>query len=61
MGNYAGNYEHIRAEVLMIANADGCTEELKEFARSSMKEYGLEGWRTPDLIDAADISFLTGC
>ncbi|HUY18175.1 MAG TPA: 4-hydroxyphenylacetate 3-hydroxylase N-terminal domain-containing protein [Candidatus Binataceae bacterium] len=56
--NYAGNYEHIRAEALLVASADGCTETLKQFARSCMDEYDLDGWRTPDLVDAADVSFL---
>jgi len=56
--NYAGNYEHIRAEALMIAGADGTAEALKEFARSCMNEYDLDGWRTSDLIDAADVAIL---
>jgi hypothetical protein len=42
----------------MVASADGCTDTLKQFARSCMDEYDLDGWRTPDLVDAADIRFL---
>jgi 4-hydroxyphenylacetate 3-monooxygenase len=54
--NYAGNYEDIRAQALLGNDADGVSESLKNFARSCMEEYDLEGWRTSDLIDTRDVS-----
>jgi len=56
--NYAGNYEHIRAEALMVAAADGTADALMKFPESCMNDYDLDGWRTDDLIDAADIRFV---
>jgi 4-hydroxyphenylacetate 3-monooxygenase len=54
--NYAGNYEDIRSQTLLGNDADGVTAALKNFARTCMDEYDLDGWRTQDLINAIDIS-----
>jgi 4-hydroxyphenylacetate 3-monooxygenase len=55
--NYAGNYEDIRSQVLLGNDADGTSEQLKNFAQSCMDEYDLNGWRAKDMISAADIRF----
>jgi 4-hydroxyphenylacetate 3-monooxygenase len=56
--NYAGNYEDIRSHVLLGNDADGCSDMLKNFARTCMDDYDLDGWRATDMIKASDVSFM---
>ena len=55
--NYAGNYERIRIENLLSADALGQSEELTAFVDRCLEEYDLEGWTAPDLIDPGDKSY----
>lgn len=55
--NYAGNYERIRVENLLSADAAGRSEELEAFVDRCLSEYDLDGWTAPDLIDPGDLSF----
>ena len=48
--NYAGNYERIRLENTLVADATGRGEELKSFVDRCLGEYDLDGWTVPDLI-----------
>ena len=48
--NYAGNYERIRLENTLVADATGRGEELKSFVDRCLDEYDLDGWTVPDLI-----------
>ncbi|MGH7905283.1 MAG: 4-hydroxyphenylacetate 3-hydroxylase N-terminal domain-containing protein [Candidatus Binataceae bacterium] len=54
--SFAGNYENIRIETLLMADADGCTDQLKEFVRKFLGEYDLNGWRAADMIDSSDVN-----
>src|SRR5579885_1664635 len=51
--NYAGNHENIRLEAFFAAEAGGMNEELKEFVRSCMNDYDLDGWRAGESRSAA--------
>lgn len=55
--NYSGNHEVIRLNNYWHASATGQAEKLKAFVDQCMSEYGLEGWKTPDLADLADIGY----
>jgi len=54
--NFAGNYENIRVETLLMADADGTTEKLESFVNKFLGEYDLDGWRAPDMIDSTDVN-----
>ncbi|MBI3327691.1 MAG: Pyoverdin chromophore biosynthetic protein pvcC, partial [Nitrospinae bacterium] len=54
--NYAGNHENIRMEVLFTAMANGAADACKGFAEQCMREYDLNGWTTPDLINPDDVN-----
>lgn len=56
--NYAGNYENIRVETMMAAQASGEMEHLHQLVRDHMAEYDLDGWKAPDLIDPWDVNRL---
>jgi 4-hydroxyphenylacetate 3-monooxygenase len=56
--NYFGNNESIRFETLMVADLTGASASYKAFAEKCMEEYDLRGWKTPDLVNAEDISVL---
>ena len=56
--NYAGNYEKIRQENLLLAQATGTADELKGFVDKCLAEYDLDGWRAEDLINPSDVSLL---
>lgn len=58
--NYAGNYEMIRLENLLISLANGEANELKKFVDQFMAEYDLDGWRVTDLINPTDINRIFG-
>jgi 4-hydroxyphenylacetate 3-monooxygenase len=51
--NYAGNHESIRFETLLVAQATGLVDQLKDFADQCMSEYDLDGWTSPDLFGPA--------
>jgi aromatic ring hydroxylase len=55
--NYGGSTEEIRRYCLFGAQASGNAERMKGFAEQCMAEYGLEGWRVPDLADPGEFSF----
>ncbi|MEM7294734.1 MAG: 4-hydroxyphenylacetate 3-hydroxylase C-terminal domain-containing protein, partial [Pseudomonadota bacterium] len=56
--NYAGNYERIRLEHKLHADATGTTEQLKGFVEKCMSEYDLDGWCVDDLINPDDINIV---
>ncbi len=56
--NYAGNHENIRLEAFFAAEAGGMNEELKEFVRSCMNDYDLDGWRAGDMIAPTDVNVI---
>jgi 4-hydroxyphenylacetate 3-monooxygenase len=56
--NYFGNHESIRFETLMVAELSGAAKRYKGFAEQCMAEYDLDGWTSPDLVKADDISVI---
>jgi len=54
--NYAGNYENIRLENLLLGMASGRVDQWKAFAEKCMAEYDLDGWKAPDLINPYDVN-----
>lgn len=56
--NYAGNYENIRIETLLTAEATGQLGAMKSFAEECMSEYDLSGWTSSDLINPTDVNVL---
>ena len=54
--NYAGNYENIRLENLLLSIASGRADQLKAFVDQCMSEYDLDGWKAPDLINPYDVN-----
>jgi 4-hydroxyphenylacetate 3-monooxygenase len=58
--NYAGNYEMIRLENLLMALANGEANGLKQFVDRFMAEYDLDGWRVTDLINPTDVNRIFG-
>ncbi len=56
--NYAGNYENIRVETLLTAQATGEMETLHQMVRDYMSEYDLSGWTAPDLVNPWDVNRL---
>jgi len=56
--NYAGNYENIRIETLLTAQATGQLDAMKAFAEECMSEYDLSGWTASDLINPGDVNML---
>ncbi|WP_246754909.1 4-hydroxyphenylacetate 3-hydroxylase N-terminal domain-containing protein [Rhizobium lusitanum] len=58
--NYAGNYENIRIETMLAAEATGEMETLHQIVRDYMDEYDLTGWLSPDMINPWDVNRLKG-
>lgn len=56
--NYAGNYENIRVETMLTAEATGEMEQLHQMVRDYMSEYDLDGWTAPDMINPWDVNRL---
>lgn len=56
--NYAGNYENIRIETMLTAQATGQLDAMKAFAEECMSEYDLNGWTASDLINPHDVNVL---
>lgn len=56
--NYAGNYENIRIETMLTAQATGEMDMLHQLVDDYMSEYDLDGWRAPDMINPWDINRL---
>ncbi len=56
--NYAGNWENIRIETMLTAEATGQLEMMHKFAEQCMSEYDLDGWTTSDLVNPDDVNFL---
>lgn len=56
--NYAGNHENIRLETFFAGDAGGLNEELKDFVRSCMKDYDLDGWLAEDLTNPSDVNVI---
>jgi aromatic ring hydroxylase len=55
--NYSGSTEEIRRYCLFGAQASGDAARMKGFAEACLAEYGLEGWRVPDLSDPGELSY----
>jgi 4-hydroxyphenylacetate 3-monooxygenase len=55
--NYGGSTEEIRRYCLFGAQASGNADRFKGFAEECMAEYGLDGWRVPDLSDPGELSY----
>jgi 4-hydroxyphenylacetate 3-monooxygenase len=55
--NYGGSTEEIRRYSLFGAQASGSADRFKGFAESCMAEYGLDGWKVPDLSDPGEFSY----
>ena len=56
--NYAGNYENIRIETMLTAQATGEMATLQQMVHNYMAEYDLTGWTAPDLINPWDVNRL---
>jgi 4-hydroxyphenylacetate 3-monooxygenase len=56
--NYAGNHENIRMEVLFTAMANGVADACKGLAEQCLREYDLDGWTVPDLINPDDVNII---
>ncbi len=56
--NSAGNYENIRVETMLAAQATGEMETLHQMVRDYMAEYDLSGWTSPDLVNPWDVNRL---
>jgi len=56
--NYAGNHENIRMEVLFTSMANGIADACKGLAEQCMREYDLDGWTVPDLINPDDVNVI---
>ncbi|AVO37492.1 4-hydroxyphenylacetate 3-hydroxylase N-terminal domain-containing protein [Pukyongiella litopenaei] len=56
--NYAGNYENIRIETLLNADASGDLANLQAFVGQCMGEYDLSGWTGNDLVNPDDINLI---
>ncbi|MBI3325226.1 MAG: Pyoverdin chromophore biosynthetic protein pvcC, partial [Nitrospinae bacterium] len=56
--NYAGNHENIRMEVLFTAMGNGVADACKGLAEQCMREYTLDGWTAPDLINPDDVNII---
>lgn len=54
--NYAGNYENIRIETLLTAQAIGDVDAFVGLAEKMMSEYDLDGWKAKDLINPDDVN-----
>lgn len=54
--NYAGNWENIRIETLLTAEATGDADAFRRFAEQMLGEYDLDGWTVPDLVNPTDIN-----
>ena len=55
--NYGGSTEEIRRYCLFGAQAAGNADRFKGFAEECMAEYGIDGWRVPDLTDPGELSY----
>lgn len=55
--NFAGNFENVRLETLLLADLSGLTSQLTDFVEQLKSEYDLSGWRANDLINPEDVSF----
>jgi 4-hydroxyphenylacetate 3-monooxygenase len=58
--NYAGNYENIRIETMLTAQATGEMEMMQNLVEEYMSEYGLDGWNVADMINPWDVNRLRG-
>ena len=56
--NYAGSHEEIRRYALFGAQAAGRVDALKAFADACLREYDLQGWTVPDLVNPGRTSVL---
>jgi 4-hydroxyphenylacetate 3-monooxygenase len=56
--NYAGNHENIRMEMLFTAMANGTADACKALADQCLREYDLQGWTVPDLINPDDVNVI---
>lgn len=56
--NYAGNYEGIRVETMLTAQATGDLDRMRELADQYMSEYDLSGWLAPDMVNPTDVNRL---
>ena len=54
--NYSGGHEDLRRQALFQSIFSGSADKAKAFVDECMAEYDLEGWTTPDLINATDIN-----
>src|SRR5258706_14576598 len=55
--NNYGNHEVIRMDSLFEGRDNGTVDELKTFVETCMADYDLDGWTSPDLINADDTNF----
>jgi 4-hydroxyphenylacetate 3-monooxygenase len=54
--NYAGNHENIRMETLFTAMANGTADACEGLVDACLREYDLDGWTVPDLVNPDDVS-----
>jgi len=57
--NYIGSNDVTRMTNLWAAQGTGALQQYKDFAKSCMDEYDLDGWTVPDLINPDDVSIIT--
>ena len=58
--NYAGNYENIRIETMLTAQATGEYEMMQNLVEEYMAEYDISGWTVPDMVQPWDVNRLKG-
>ncbi|MBD3788269.1 MAG: Pyoverdin chromophore biosynthetic protein pvcC [Sphingomonadales bacterium] len=56
--NYAGNYEAIRIETMLTAQATGDLDRMRAEVSAFMGEYDLEGWLAKDMVNPWDVNRL---
>ncbi|QIS24339.1 Pyoverdin chromophore biosynthetic protein pvcC [Nocardia terpenica] len=54
--NYAGDYETVRMQTLLMYQQSGAAARLQDFAQQCMNDYDSHGWTRPDLINPDDIT-----
>jgi 4-hydroxyphenylacetate 3-monooxygenase len=56
--NYGGDHDAVRAQTFMFHKMTGEVDMLKGFAEDAMKDYDIDGWTAPDMINNDDVKFV---
>lgn len=58
--NYGGDHEAVRFQTLWAYQGSGDADALKGFVDECLDEYDLDGWRSDDLFNPDELSFVQG-